>query len=728
MTPPPAKTPPWSRQLRSPASPVRRALQGLALGAAAAAVATLFWASGWLDSVEARTWDLRVLAFARPGPATDQIRLILLDQNSLDWGARENHWGWPWPREVYGPIIAFCQRAGVRALAFDVLFTEPSINGVSDDESLAQAISNSSFFVGAIVPGVETGSATNWPPDVRPAGPTIANLEIWRRDQAPGFLDLPRATFPIPEIARAAKVLASVAANPDPDGVYRRIRLFERFAGQSVPSLGLGALLASSNPPSLSMSADALNVSAVRVPLDRQGKALLRFRGPSQTHKAVKASKVIRSELQAQAGETPVVPLDFFRGRYVFFGFTAPGLYDLRPTPVAGVYPGVEIQATALDNLLSDDFMRDASPAAVILLILCLSLLAGLAGRMPRGGAVSAALFVALIPLPLVIGFGLYPLGIWMPVAAPTLAVILALVSALVLSYAAEGRQKRFIKGAFSQYLSPVVIDQLIQSPEKLMLGGEKREISIFFSDVRGFTPISEGLTPEALTALLNDYLTAMSDIIQQEGGTIDKYIGDAIVAFWNAPIEQTDHAARAVRAALRCRQTLGQLAPRYQAMIGQPLFARVGVNSGPVVIGNMGSNQRFNYTFLGDAGNLASRLEGINKQFGTLALVAEHTRDLTGDAFPFREISRVAVVGRKEPVRIYEPLLPAEFAARRDLLATFAHGLDLFYKGDFAAALQQFQPIANEDPPAAAYVRKCQDLLANPPQAWLGVWVMTEK
>jgi len=272
------------------------------------------------------------------------------------------------------------------------------------------------------------------------------------------------------------------------------------------------------------------------------------------------------------------------------------------------------------------------------------------------------------------------------------------------------------------------VIDQIIAHPERLKLGGELRELSIYFSDLQGFTTISEKLKPEELTALLNQYLSAMTDIIQEEGGTIDKFEGDAIIAFWNAPLEVADHAVRAVRAALACQERLAEMRPSWKERYGD-LLMRIGMNSGKAVVGNMGSRTRFDYTMLGDAVNLASRLESINKQFRTYFMISGATRALIGDAFPVRQLSKIAVVGRKEPVVVYEPMTAARYEARRPVLATFDRGLRLFYEGRFAEAIGVFEGIAADDPPAAAYVAKCRAEAGKPREGpWLGVWTMTEK
>ncbi len=297
-----------------------------------------------------------------------------------------------------------------------------------------------------------------------------------------------------------------------------------------------------------------------------------------------------------------------------------------------------------------------------------------------------------------------------------------------MVNYATEGRQKRFIKSAFKHYLSHTVIEQLIQHPERLKLGGERRCLSIFFSDLQGFTRISESLEPEELTALLNDYLTAMTDIIQEEAGTVDKYEGDAIIAFWNAPLEQPDHAVRAVRAALRCQEKLAKLRPRFHEQFGKNLFMRIGIHTGPVVVGNMGSHSRFDYTIIGDAANLASRLEGINKHFGTYTMISDTTLDLIGKAFATREIARVEVVGRKKPVRVFEPMYWEDFKTRKTYLSVFSQALEAYYKGQFHEALELFRRIETKDPVSAVYAVKCQALIDHPPLQWQGVWLMTEK
>jgi adenylate cyclase len=700
-------------------------VQGLLAGIVGFAVALIFFLPGFLDRWEVKTWDSRVNILAKPSSATSKIRLIMLDQNSLDWAKNENGLSWPWPREVYGTIIQFCKRAGVHSLTFDVLFTEPSKYGVADDQSFASEISGFKHFVGAVFLSRTEGSEKSWPSFAPVPTFNVQGLDKWLTGQAA----FARASFPVAEISAASGVLANVHMDPDSDSVYRRAALFEIFDGKILPSLALASYLNTKPDIPLKIYQGHLMLGDSVIPVDKAGKVILNFRGPSGTHKAYSAASVIQSELRIQNGETPSIKPEDFKDAYVFFGFTAPGLFDLRPTPVSGVYPGVEISTTMLDNLLANDFIRPVPTSLVIILTLFVALLAGIATSLVSGISRSILVYVFFICAPVILCLIAYRLGFWLPLVVQETGVAVTLFSAGLIYYTTEGRQKIFIKNAFKQYLSPDVIDQLIVHPERLKLGGERRELSIFFSDLEGFTGISEGLDPEALTNLLNVYLTAMTDIIHEEGGTVDKYEGDAIIAFWNAPLEQPDHAIRCVRAVLRCQAKLAGMRPELKKSLGKDLKMRVGVNTGQAVVGNMGSHSRFDYTMIGDAVNLAARLEGINKQFGTYVLISESTMKKMAGAFPAREISRVAVVGRREPVVVYEPLLPEDInEQRQQIMKKFAEGLKLFYSGDFRQAQNIFSSLVQEDPVARSYVAKCLELIEHPPKDWDGVWIITTK
>jgi len=694
---------------------VKKCLRGWGVGLAGGLVALLAWQLGWLESWEAPTWTWRVRFFSQRETLSPQVKVILLDQASLDWAQRENDWGWPWPREVYGAISAFCKRAGAKVVCYDLLFTEPSVNGVPDDEAMGAALREGTPAVLSLMSG---GSRTTWADYMRRP---VLKIDLPVVTQASSLL------FPVQQIAAGAAAAGHVLGSPDADGVFRRVSPFCRFDGIEIPALALAAYLTpSADPNSVAASGGQLIVADKRIPLDREGKVILRFRGQSGLPQAFSAAAVIQSELRLRDGETPPLSPETFKDCYVFVGCSAPALLDLRPIPVNPRCPGVILHATFVDNLLTDSFIANAGAPAVILGVLATAVAAAVSLSFANKWWQSGSIAVVWLAVPVLVGFVAYAQGQWWPVATNGLASALALVGALAANYLAEGRQKAFIKQAFNHYLSGEVIDKIIRDPSHLQLGGEKRELTIMFTDLAGFSPFSERLGPVELTTLLNDYLTEMTDIIMEEGGTLDKYEGDAIIAFWNAPLEQPDHAVRACRAAMRCQRRLAELRDGFLQRTGATLRMRIGMNTGDVVVGNMGSKKRFNYTILGDAANLAARLEGANKAFGTETMVSGNTWDKASSEFRGRKLADLRVVGRKTPVPVYEltgfagePVPPAWEA--------FAAGWERFRQGDFAGAKAIFEQLP-DDPAARSYVRRCDDLCAHPPTAWDGVWGLTEK
>jgi adenylate cyclase len=462
------------------------------------------------------------------------------------------------------------------------------------------------------------------------------------------------------------------------------------------------------------------------LPLDREGRVILRFKGRDGQHRSYGADAVIRSVLRIGAGEEPELDPSVLSNACVLVGLSAPGLMDLRPTTLSRIMPGTEVHATLLDNLLEWDAMRDVPVAWVVAVVLGLAVLAACGGMLARSALQSLGVLVAAVAAPVVLAFVAYGCGYWWPLVATTLASVSAWVAASVVNFATEGRQRLFLKNAFRQYLGADVIEQIIADPSRLRLGGEKRVLTVFFSDIEGFSSISERLSPEALTALLNAYLSAMGDIIKDEGGYVDKYIGDAIVAFWNAPLAQADHAARACRAAARCQRMLTERQAEFAVMAGGPVRTRIGLHTGEVVVGNMGSHARFNYTILGDAANVASRLEGANKAFGTYTMASDETWRLASGVCAGRPLARLRVVGRRAAIDVHE-LRGLAGDAPAENWEAFADGLRLFGEGRFADAVSAFarQP---DDPASRAYAKRCEMLAGAAPQAWDGIWELTGK
>ncbi len=690
----------------------------------------IFW------QFETKTWDYRAKLLAKPSSATKKIKIIFIDQQSIDWVLKEQGYSWPWPRTLYQPIINYCKRAGVKVLAFDMLYTEPSVYGSEDDATFAVALSNMGSCISTVFLGKKTGANSKWAEDIK-----RNNIPINNKTQAsinlPFLLQLQQqsAIFPIKEVANASALLANVEGKADDDGVYRRLQPFVFFDGQIVPSLGYAAFLLGEKKekslPEIEFENNILFCNGTKVPLDKEGKAILRFRGPSHTYESFSAAAIIQSELKLEEGATPpITNISAFKDSYVFLGGSAPGLLDNRPSPVAKAYAGVEIHATMLDNLLSNDFFKELSSITSFLLYFFMAFFGALLAGLCKNTLQTSLALILLTVLPILVAIAGYNYGLWVPLVATEFAALSSAIGAVLFNYSTEGKQKRFIKNAFKQYISEDVITRLIENPSLLKLGGEEKELSIYFSDLQGFSTISEALTPTQLTALLNEFLSEMTDIIQEEGGTLDKYIGDAIVAFWNAPLSQDDHPVRCVRAALRCQKRLDELRPILKNKYGKEIYSRIGINTGKVVVGNMGSSRRFNYTILGDAANLASRLEGINKYFGTYTLISESTLAMLNNVFPAREIAKVCVVGKTQSIRIYEPMLEMEYIRKKHIIQIFASALNAYYAAEINEAYKLFSSIKEEDAPANAYMKKCEQLLNKglDKASWDGIWKMTEK
>lgn len=649
--------------------------------------------SGVFNWADNKSYDSRMKFTARFFSPSEEIAVVLLDQDSLDWAKREMNWGWPWPREAYGKMVDFFNRGNADSVAFDMIFTEQSVYGKDDDEKFAEACSNS----GKVIQTVYYDSMTDTP------------------------------LLPVPEIADSAAVLANITSLLDDDGVTRRARFYAP-SKTAEPCLALASLNV----------AEKEKIDSI--PQTKNGGMYIRYLNDLTRYAPYNAKQILQNEYALEQGKTlseeETLDCEQFEGMHVFFGLFSPGLFDICTSPVSSVYPGVGVHISQLDTILQNNYLYDTPSSATLVLIIIAAILGSILGAAKnqvqiKSFLIQFGIFIIIAAMYLFVLYATFAKGLILPFGSPLSALIISFATSVILSYLTEGKQRRYLKTAFKQYLSPAVIEELIENPSLLKLGGEDREITAFFSDVQGFTSISEKLTPEELTNLLNTYLSAMSDIILAHGGTIDKYEGDAIIAFWGAPSVQKDHAKRALEAAMECQKKLEEMRPALLKQSGRPMYHRIGLNTGHAVVGNMGSNKRFDYTMLGDTVNLASRLEGINKQFGTYTMCSKATMDSAienGCSLAFRKIADIAVVGRKEPVCTYEPM---SIENNKKMMATytvFEKGLELFKEGDFAAASKFFESVAQEDPVAVKYKEKCEKLIQNPPESWQGFLQATEK
>ena len=698
---------------------------------AAALLAFACWRLDIFSRPEGISWDWRMRQVARPLPSSDAIVIIALDQASLDWMQQEQGLGWPWPREAYSAVVNFCAHAGAASLIMDVLYTEPSTYGPEDDARFGQAVKSFGKVSLPLVLG-NTGGSRHWPdwaaPSLLAPGPGTPP-ERWPQGQG--------GTFPISVIAAGA-TLGNAHTASDPDGVYRRVLPFALLDGRLAPNLAFAAFLSEMGPATAEREKQELVLNGKdwtrRIPLDENGRAILRFSGPAGYYAAYSAAAVVQSMVLLQQGKNPSIDPALFAGKHVLFGFTAPGLFDLRPSPMGGVYSGVEVQATILDNLLNRSFVRPApfELTCALLLLLPLGLAFCLAGR--GGTATQGAIWLAAFTLPPALALFCAHRGIWLPLMPLSAGTLAALLGTSLHKYASKERQKRFIEKAFKHYLAPVVVQRIVDSHEDFGLRGEEREITIFFSDIRGFSSFSEKLPPDKLVRLLNRYFTPMTSVIRQHQGTLDKFIGDAIMAFWNAPEEVEGHSAKALRAALAMHDSLDILNPELEEEFGIRLAFGAGLHRGRARVGNMGTDELMDYTVIGDTVNLGSRLEGLCSYYGQRIIMSGECKQACGEGpFIFQRLGKERVKGRTQPVDIYTAYSPEQAAHLAGEPAASERALHLYEQRDFVQAEREYARLRDAHPRNAklygVYVERCMRYIAEaPPEDWDGAFTHTSK
>ncbi len=428
-------------------------------------------------------------------------------------------------------------------------------------------------------------------------------------------------------------------------------------------------------------------------------------------------------------------PPETFNKKIVLIGDQFAAHFDLRVTPFDKKEVGVHIHATAIDNIISGDILVEFREN--IYLIISIFALAVFTYLLIHNRSIITSIVLTFSLLLTVIAFSILAykyLNYLIDTVTPVLSIVFTVIVITGINYFKESKQKKYIQGAFGQYLSPKVIDIIIDDPEKLNLGGVRKEISAFFSDVQGFSTFSESLSPEDLVHLLNEYLTAMCDIISKYDGVVDKFEGDAIIAFWGAPLDQPDHAKLSCHTSIEMQETLIDMRKAWRDQGRNELLVRIGVNSGPAVVGNLGSSQRMDYTMMGDTVNLAARLEGANKFYTTYTMISDATYQMAKDFVDVRELDTIQVVGKNEPVTVYELLAKKDQTkgSLADTTELYLKALNLYKQMKFAEAISAFQAVLKiipDDGPAKTYVERCHVFIENPPPAdWNGVYRLTSK
>lgn len=722
----------------------KRSAGVLLLTAAVFAVILLMEWGGVFRAADRVILDVKFRTFQQD-VSRDDIKMIAIDSRSLRDFSEQNNVTWPWPREFYALLIDYLNDEGARLVVLDLLLDEPDFDrmdtdGATSDRRLADAISRAGNVV--LSAHLFPDNANNgFSSDLREH---LIQIETGNQRELPRVSP---AYTPLSQFADGAAAIGNVAvSDQEQDAIIRRKRLFD-YAGEHnyFPSLAMAAWLALNNPEeTISWETNDIQTDAHHIPVDNEGKYLINWYGKGGvedgTFTYYSFYPVIRSAI-AELTDRPElrsVKPGTFENKIVFVGASAAGLSDIHSTPMSifEPFPGVEIHATILSNLIEGNFIgqwsRFAEFISVLLLIFAVTALVLYSPS--RTGLIASGIVLLMVLVLSVMSFSLFRL--WLPSGLFVISGALSLSAGAAFRYVTVERQKRLIQSAFSHYVQEELVDQLVENPEMLKLGGEKKEITVLFSDLKGFTSISESLDPEDLVDLLNSYLTDMTRIIFDNKGTLDKYIGDAIMAFWGAPVNQTNHAELACRTALQMIACTKEKSRQWAGDDGPPISVRYGINTGMMVAGNMGSEDRFNYTVMGDAVNLGARLEPANNQFGTEVIISEYTYRQLNDEFICRPLDLIVVKGKSEPVKIYE--LMADFQNSEDLdecktiADKFEKALSHYYEKDWDKAeevLHEIQKIRPGDGPVQVYLERIETFRKKDPgKNWDGVFRMTTK
>lgn len=736
-----------------------------------------------VQNAESYVTDLK-FSLRGPRPASADVVVVAVDEKSA-----QRFGLWPWPRELMARAIDRLNEAGAGAVGLDMVFTDevvdsraqtyqaalqeldqalaqapesaPALSAYRDelrrrasiraDALLATALAHSPRVVqGVIVYSDEdqkqfASKEEEWrrllePHLIRELHGVVPNsvlkvepssLKSWRMESA---------QMPLPQLAQASERVGFFNASPDADGTMRRVPLFVLLQGPKglIPSLELqtaAAYLRSQVEPEVDVSDHLVTgarlrrpdgqVLPMRVPLAMDAPFMLvNYPGPASSFTTLSLSDVVDGSFNPAA----------VRNKAVLIGVTLVGDFDHRATPFSKVEPGVYVHAAALSNILSQDFLTrpvEARPLEVLFMLGSAVLLARLLPRVRftlKLGAV-ALLVVAWLAVDQFV----FVRGTQVATVMPLASVVTSAFAVMFLGYFSVDAEKARLRTTFQHYLDASVMEQVLEHPEKLKLGGERKELTVLFADIRGFTTLSERMTPEQLVSFINEYLSPMTDVIFENGGTLDKYIGDAIMAFWGAPVDQPDHAVRACSAALGFLEKLETLRTHWRATGLPEVDIGVGINSGLMNVGHMGTQNRFNYTVMGDAVNLASRLEGLTKTYETRILISAATYTQTIGRVTARRLGVVRVKGKREPTDIYElRAMGAPTGPDAQAIQAFEAGVASFLSRDFAGAETQFRQVLAlwpEDAPSRRYLEEINTLKWNRPGPdWDGVFTATTK
>ena len=663
---------------------MRKVLAGLLLGVGAAAIVLILGSGGFLETAELKLYDWRMRLAADPASVNRAIVLVEINDSTIrDMEPIFGHW--PWPRVALSYVIDYLHRAPAKVVAVDITLAErdrverydiggEKWSGQESDKALADAVAQSGNVImladavdEGLVDAAQPERAVSWPD----SGYHVGDLA------EPRPVILP----PYPELAQGTAALGHNFLVLDKDGPARRISPFVRLGDRTLPSLGVAAALLAGGFRGEEVAADGtvVRLRNTRMPLmpspfvdaysgarRNQWAALINYRAPALLKDGVRPytsysfRRLFMSEQQLLAGERPMIDPAEFRDKIVFVGFTASGLVDVFNSPFGDDrMPGIQLHASLADSILANRFITPASRASRIAIVCIVAIAIGLLSAFLRFSAAAGAAAAILAGWSW-FALGAFRSGAWLNMVQPLASGAIALFAGTAYQYFVEDREKRKMKRLFGRYVSRDVYAQLTAHPELAELGGARREMTVLFSDIRGFTTVTEKGNPEELVAQLNEYFSRMVDIVFRHKGTVDKFVGDMVMALFGAPLDDPDHAEHAVRAAIDMVEELGALNKAWVERGMTPLDIGIGINSGDMIAGNIGSSSIMSYTVIGDNVNLGSRLESLNKDYRTRIIMSDATRTRLRNDYDTRPLGDVKVKGKTRAVAIYEIRVPA--------------------------------------------------------------------
>lgn len=711
-----------------------KALFGFLFAILSVALATWLFRLEFFQSLERKAYDALLRARGER-EHTKNIVIVKIDEYTV------KELDYPVPRDKYGTLLAIMAQYGATAIGVDDIFATVKPDSISQAQ-------NAQFLL-----------FHNYAPNVYHAiGPFVPSAEIEGEKRVidkEAYYSLhqhsipsrgvrfpfPKATFiddrPFDSLANLAAGVGHILLSQDSiDGIIRYVPFFVEYAGDYYPTFGAALAFAAAQVDlekiTIEESETGLLVHAgkLEIPLTANGYLQIDYAGDNDIFKQISLQEVLDAFVK-QDKKT----LSLFNNAIVIIGPTARSIGDHNPTPLADISPNCFVHANVYDQIMMGRYITHVPFEIQLVVLFFMALIVSIAASLLK------LRWSVPIGVLLTLGYLWFAFttfantGEVYAMVEPLFALFFCYASTMSFTAATEGRQKAQIKGMFERYVDRAVVQQIIDNPSLVRLGGEEREITTMFADIEAFTGLAEKLGPQNTVSVLNSYLTEMTNIIIEEYGTIDKYIGDAIMAFWGAPLDDKEHAFHACAAALNMQRKLQALHTKW-IHYGRPVVnQRIGINTGKAVVGNMGAEARLNYTAIGDAVNLASRLEGVNKEYGTRLLMSDNTYRKVHDKVLSREMDLVLVYGKTEPVRIYELIALADEVqtdATKKFLEYYHNGLDAYKKRAWKGAIDQFQQaltIRRDDIVSNLYIQRSTLFLDSPPpDDWNGVFVMTKK